>query len=213
MGVVYEAEQISLRRRVALKVLPFAAVTRPQAAPAVQASRPRPRPPAPSQYRAGARRRLRARGALLRHAVHRRADPGRVIEELRQLDGPKAASGPLPTVRLARWPAGWPRGISPRPSRARRRPDHRLVHQRPLLALPRPAAERTPVHLDGQLDPQAGLLPQRRSAGHAGGRGPGARPTQGVLHRDIKPSNLLVDGRGNLWITDFGLARLQNEAG
>lgn len=29
----------------------------------------------------------------------------------------------------------------------------------------------------------------------------------GTLHRDIKPSNLLLDGRDNVWITDFGLAR------
>ncbi len=35
---------------------------------------------------------------------------------------------------------------------------------------------------------------------------------QGVLHRDIKPSNLMVDGRGHLWVTDFGLARFQGEA-
>jgi serine/threonine-protein kinase len=30
---------------------------------------------------------------------------------------------------------------------------------------------------------------------------------QGVLHRDVKPSNLLLDPRGNVWVTDFGLAK------
>jgi len=35
---------------------------------------------------------------------------------------------------------------------------------------------------------------------------------QGVIHRDIKPSNLLLDGRSNVWITDFGLAHIQGEA-
>ena len=39
MGVVYEAEQISLRRRVALKVLPFAAAIDPAGS---SDSRPRP---------------------------------------------------------------------------------------------------------------------------------------------------------------------------
>jgi WD40 repeat protein/serine/threonine protein kinase len=35
---------------------------------------------------------------------------------------------------------------------------------------------------------------------------------QGVLHRDVKPSNLLLDTHGTVWVTDFGLAKADDQA-
>ncbi|HNQ22538.1 MAG TPA: serine/threonine-protein kinase [Phycisphaerae bacterium] len=37
--------------------------------------------------------------------------------------------------------------------------------------------------------------------------------TQGTLHRDIKPGNLLVDADGTVWVADFGLAKALDRDG
>ncbi len=36
---------------------------------------------------------------------------------------------------------------------------------------------------------------------------------EGVIHRDIKPANLLLDSASKLYVTDFGLARIESDAG
>src|SRR5437870_7129977 len=76
----------------------------------------------------------------------------------------------------------------------------------------------TMEYIDGQdlagLLRQVGRLPEEKGIEIARQLclGLAAAHDQGVLHRDLKPANVLLDGRGQVRVTDFGLAGLVEHA-
>ena len=216
MGVVYEAEQISLGRRVALKVLPFA--------PALDA-----RQLQRFQNEAQAAAHLHHTNIVPVYAVgcergvHYYAMQfidgqtlAAVIERAAANRGPGAATIPRGTcddafalaseLASGRFGPGRDRHAAGPPARSRvrgrtpRRRDHARRRRAPTSSTRRRPAAGAYFRTVARLGIQAA-----EALEHA--------HQQGVIHRDIKPANLLVDVRGNLWVTDFGLARLQSEAG
>lgn len=168
MGIVYEAKQLSLNRRVALKVLPFAAALDPRQLYRFQ----REAEAAAHLHHTNI---VPVFGVFCERGVHFYAMQfieGRtlanVITELR--GGASEAPSASDTVPIA--------GLSTH------RSGRRAEIFRTIALLGVQAAE---------------------ALEHA--------HREGVIHRDVKPANLLVDASGNLWITDFGLARLLNEQG
>jgi serine/threonine protein kinase/tetratricopeptide (TPR) repeat protein len=198
MGVVYEAVQRSLNRRVALKVLPLAGALDPKQL-----------------------RRFQNEAQAAAHLQHQHIVPvyfvgcerGVHFYAMQFIDGPTLAQVIAQLRQSADAPAAPPpRAVAPAP--------------------PGPGGQSTapysppsilPVIPAPDTVPPQGLVTERshrtpaysRTVARLGQQAAEALHQAhelGVVHRDVKPGNLLLDGRGELWVADFGLARMQTEA-
>ncbi len=237
MGVVYEAMQLSLGRRVALKVLPFAAALDPK-----QLQRFKNEAQAAAQlhhnnivpvYAVGCERGVHfyAMQLIQGHSL------SMLIRQMRALagrdgdgDAGSGTSALVSNLALGRLVPDRPAvaGLSSSKSGAQRRRlswrgwiDERTggslgqfhrpgVGGETLARGLEHSRDRGPDHASFQPRP---ILPHRGQPGPTGRRSLGTRPHGRVIHRDIKPANLLVDQQGNIWITDFGLAQFHAEVG
>src|SRR5258705_2797139 len=191
MGVVYEAFQVSLRRRVALKILPFTVSNdakqisrfKNEAQAAAQVQHPNIVP----VYAVGEENGV--------HYYVMQLIEGQSLTSL--LDGLRSSGRTVDDATAANysdhtetWPPG--RNVPPHSSAP--------PYEVPVIS-PMKAAE-TADH----IRVVARLAKQAAEALHAAHE-------YGVVHRDVKPSNLLLDDHGKLWITDFGLARCREVQG
>jgi tetratricopeptide (TPR) repeat protein len=206
MGLVYEAEQISLGRRVALKVLPFAAALDTR-----QLQRFKNEAHAAAQlhhtnivpvYGVGQERGV--------HFYAMQFIEGQnldiLIQEQRRLCG-HAAATTEESARGRQEQSAPPGAIDPHvtgpytPDEA----DRAAPAPTGTQALGALSTDRSGKGLEYFRTVARLAVQAAQALEHA--------HQLGVVHRDIKPANLLVDVRGNLWVTDFGLAFWQNQPG
>ena len=236
MGVVYEAEQLSLGRRVALKVLPMAAAIDPRQFQRFQLEAQAAACLHHTNIVPGPRRRHRAGRAVLRDAVHRGPQPGRGHRRAAAARGPGPSGRPAPRpagrARQTTWPTRRPRPLrpawSPGPTAAARPPPTRtprrssIARRVPSLEGPSPAVDPRvePPRSPRTAGPSSSASSTRdrtyiRNVARLGLQAAEALDhahARGILHRDIKPANLLLDAEGRLWVTDFGLAQIQGDS-
>jgi serine/threonine protein kinase/WD40 repeat protein len=190
MGVVYEAEQISLGRRVALKVLAFAAVLDPRHLQRFQ-----------NEARAAAC--LHHPNIVPVYGVG--TDRGTHYYAMQFIEGPTLAALIQGLRRQPRRPADKETG---------RQGDKEKDATGSLPGTVADAGQATAVSLSPCLP--VSLSDFFRTVARLGVQAAEALEhahQAGVVHRDVKPANLMVDARGTLWVTDFGLAVCQSDTG
>lgn len=183
MGIVFEAIQLSLDRRVALKVLPIASTLDPkllarfereaQAAATLEH---------PNIVRAYARGEERGIYYLAMQFV-----PG---QDLSQFIQSQQELGSL---------QGFPESVAAKASTAE-------SDVSAATTFPDAVETKPPSSSSGSFD--RNYYRQVARVGMQAAEAIQFAHERGIIHRDIKPSNLLLDPEGDLWIADFGLATL-----
>jgi len=183
MGVVYEAEQNSLGRRVALKVLPFAGTMDPRQLQRFQ-----------NEARAA---------ACLHHTnivpvYYVGCERGVHFYAMQLIEG----------ITLARVIADLSIKAAPRLSGN----GDRTVAYTPLSECAGSPATRPLAGLSTLNSTKDGVFFRTvAQLGIQAAEALDHAHQLGIIHRDIKPANLLVDAAGRLWVTDFGLAQVLSD--